>query len=340
MTTPVSTKLSPASAMITPPRGHTLSQPGGLEVLQARLEELSQEWHTPEPEIDPDLYPPAWGMQCESVWYFFDGARLDAARDTIVSELYWRLEFATLFNYWVEQNPAANQMLELADLWCSCAAGGWRAIAVVLRNKILGAGLSYNELKEIRLSCKHEEYFEIEFKHLEPIAERIERNHWLTLYERAEKNTIYALECEMGLVPQAPPIPPAQQAQSAQPAQSTPLSPSSPPSPPSPVAPPAPVPQPEQPAPAQRKKRQPRQQKQDIPRPNVTTRAQSRKQEERAGKEPNFLRERKDNDRNSDTAHNKTTRRKNTGNNMGAVEKKTDARKGRRTGTSRKRGNK
>ncbi|KAI0818285.1 hypothetical protein GGR55DRAFT_624494 [Xylaria sp. FL0064] len=325
MTTPVSTKLSPASAMITPPRGPTLTQAGGVEVLQARLEQLSQEWHTPEPEIDPDLYPPAFSMQCESVWYFFDGAKLDAARDTIVSELYWRLEFATLFNYWVEQNPAANQMLELSDLWCSCAAGGWRAIAVVLRNKILGAGLSYNELKEIRLSCKHEEYFEIEFKHLEPIAERIERNHWLALHERAEKKTIYALECEMGLVPQTPPTPPAQQAQPAQPAQPIP------PPPPAPAA---------QPAPAQGRKRQPRQQRQNIPRPNVTTRAQSRKQEERAGKEPNFLRERKDNDRNSDTAHNKNTRRKNTGNNMGAVEKNTDPKKGRRTGTSRKRGNK
>ncbi|KAI0424312.1 hypothetical protein F5Y09DRAFT_353581 [Xylaria sp. FL1042] len=323
MATPVSTKLSPTSFMIEPPRRPTLTQAGGIEALQARLEQLSQEWHTPEPEIDPDSFPPAFSMQCESIWYFFNGAKLDEARDTIVSELYWRLEFATLFSYWMEQNPVADQMLELASLWCSCATRGWQAIAVVLRNKILGTGLSYNEFKEIRLLCKNEEYFEIEFNHLEPIAERIERNHWLALHERAERKSIYAMERELGLVPQTPPAPP---------------SPPVVPSPPTPPAQPAQPVQPEQPAPAQRRKRQPRQQRQDIPRPNVTTRSQSRKQEGKGGNEPNFLRERKDNDRNDET-RNKTMRRKNTSN-MGAVEKKTDQKKGRRTGGARKKGSK
>ncbi|KAI0453885.1 hypothetical protein F5B21DRAFT_270496 [Xylaria acuta] len=274
-------------------------------------------------------------MHCESIWYFFDNAELDDARDTIAPERYWRREFATLFGCWIDRHPSADQMPGLASLWCSSTVGGWRAIAVSFRNKRLETGVFWGEIHKIRLSCKHEEYFETEFKHLEPIQMTIERNHWLG---RAQLDQS---------VPDSQTL---QRALEGAPALAMPETP-----------------------PTQRRRRQSRQEDGDVARPTVTTsvqvtsgqrttrsqlakqdklrhentKAQPRKQGAQSGKEISFLYERTSSDRNDDSALSKTTPRKTTrgkttrGNdtgNMGVIGGKFDSKTRRRALGTRKQG--
>ncbi|KAI1288946.1 hypothetical protein F5Y03DRAFT_404300 [Xylaria venustula] len=350
MATPETVFDSEASTIPARPNGLTLIDPGGFEELQARLEDVYEEYDTPTPEIDLNYSHAGYEMRLRSVWYFFSGAKLDDARDAIVSDDYWRWEFDTLFSHWMGCNPTSDQMMELASLWCASKGGGWRAIAVILRKRLLDEGMSHDEMRTMRLSCKDNEYLSIELNHLKPISERIEGEYWLRLAEQAEQESIYAMECRLGLVPPSPPAQPVPRTPSplVQPVPRTP----------SPLVQPAPrTPsrQPRQTAeaiepeeltqPAQRRKRQPRRQEQDVARPNVTTRAQARKQGGESGKERNFLRERTSNDRADNTASSTTTRsritrgkatRGNKGGSVGAIQKKPEAKRGRPTTRARK----
>ncbi|KAI0970447.1 hypothetical protein F4678DRAFT_139525 [Xylaria arbuscula] len=328
MATPQSVVDSEASTIPARPIRPTLTDPGGFSELQARLEDLNEEYDTPTPEMNLSYCHAGYEMRLNSVWYFFSGAKLDDARDAIVSDDYWRWEFDTLFSHWMGCNPTSDQMTELASMWCSSAGGGWRAIAVILRKRLLEEGMSHDEMRKVRLSCKHDEYLETELKHLKPISERIEAEYWFGLAEEAEQQSIYALECRLGLVPPSPPPPPAQP---------EPRTPSTPSRPPRQTA--------ELTQPAQIRKRQPRRQEQDVGRPNVTTRAQARKQGGESGKEVNFLRERTSNDRVDNTTGSMTTRnriirgkatRGDKGGSAGAIEKKTDAKRSRPTTGARK----
>jgi len=261
-------------------------------------------------------------MHCESIWYFFDEDELDDARGSIPQEQYWCLEAAMLLRHWIEKRSTIDQMSELTHLWCPSAAGGWRDIAVSLRNKLLETGMSLAEIRGIRLLCKHQAYYQIEHDHLKPLTRTIESNHYRGLAQ-AEESVLRSQTLQQGFSPISRDVErePVEEMPAMSPTPST--------------------------QPAQRKRKRSQQQDQNAAQSTVITRAQSRKVANKRGKEVNFLRERTlrertSNDSNNNNIHNKTTaskttRRNNIGN-TGVIGGKVDSRKSRRTGGTQKRG--
>lgn len=322
MTSPRSSESSAWSpgAIPEPPKKPTLTDVDGFDALQASLSLLSRQRETPECDINTDSFRPAHKMRCQSIWYYFNDDELDEARDTITQEHYWCWEAAILLNSWIDKHATVDQMSELPNLWCPSAAGGWRAIAVSLRNKLLETGMSRVEIRRIRLLCKHQAYYQIELEHLEPMRHTLEHNYWL-VRAQTEQSVLDSQTLQHGLSPIS------QEVEKA----------------PVPETPPTPSTQP-----ARRKRGEPRHQDQNAARSTVTTRAQSRKlaMSGQSGKEVNFLRERKSSDSNNNnnttlgkTTASKTARRNSVGK-SGIIGGKVDSRKTWRTGGTRKRGSK
>ncbi|CAJ2508593.1 Uu.00g136190.m01.CDS01 [Anthostomella pinea] len=265
-----------------PPREHTLTDVGGFDALHADLDLLSRQEGTPECDINPNAFPPAFKAHCQSIWYYFND-EIDQARDTIDHEHYWCLEATMLLSHWIDKRPAVDRMSELPSLWCPSAAEGWQALAVSLRNKLLEKGMSGDEFRELRLRCKHRAYYEIEYRHLQPMSTIIEGRHWLG-QDQPKQSVLDSQTLQHGLGPESGEV------------ETAPVLAMSPKQP------------------TRRSRNSPPQQDEHVSRRTMTTRSQSRKQDQskrtlRSGKELNLLHERSSSDSDS-----KATRKSRIGN--------------------------